>query len=113
MVKSGTSVSYVVSLGVEGKRFTGSINTTFQLVASEGPGNIYVDVMVRLKQDKNGDVIYKTLMDTTTLGSDQILSIDFPEIEGLSGVEYGEVEVINVENGLVMQSYPVEFSEIE
>lgn len=113
MVKSGTSVSYVVSLGAEGKRFTGSINTTFQLVASEGPGNIYVDVMVRLKQDKNGDVIYKTLMDTTTLGSDQILSIDFPEIEGLSGVEYGEVEVINVENGLVMQSYPVEFSEIE
>ena len=69
--------------------------------------------MVRLKQDNNGEAVYKTLMEARTLVADEVLPIDFPSMEGIPGVEYGEVEVVNIENGMVMQSYPVAFFEAE
>ena len=114
LVKAGTTVSYAVSLGPEGKRFIGAVNTTFQLIAvGEEPVPAQVNVMVRLKQDNNGEAVYKTLMEARTLVADEVLPIDFPSMEGIPGVEYGEVEVINIENGMVMQSYPVAFFEAE
>ena len=114
LVKAGTTVSYAVSLGPEGKRFIGAVNTTFQLIAAgEEPVPAQVNVMVRLKQDNNGEAVYKTLMEARTLVADEVLPIDFPSMEGIPGVEYGEVEVVNIENGMVMQSYPVAFFEAE
>lgn len=111
MVEVDTSVSYVVSLGPKGKRFVGAISTTFQLPPSEMP--IRVDVIIRLKQDYNGEVAYTTLMETSTLHSGELLPIDFPSIEGISDVNYGEVEVVSVADGMVLQSYPVAFFETE
>ncbi len=111
MLKAGTSVSYVVSLGPKGKRFIGAIRSTFQLPPSEMP--IQVDVIVRLKQDYNGEATYTTLMETRTVHSGDVLSIDYPNIEGISGLSYGEVEVVSVADGMVLQSYPVAFFETE
>ena len=42
-----------------------------------------------------------------------LLPISYPSIEGISGVDYGEVEVVNMQTGLVVQSYPVKFFETE
>lgn len=111
MVKAGSTVSYVVSLGPEGKRFTGTISTTFQLPYSEMP--MTVTIMVRLKQDNNGEVVYQTLMEARAINSGEVLPIEFSDMEGISGVEYGEVEVVNVSNGMVLQGYPVTFFETE
>lgn len=114
LVKAGTTVSYVVSLGPKEQRYTGSISTTFQLIAGSGsPAPLQANVMVRLKQDNNGEAVYTTLMDPRTITSDELLSIDYQDMEGIPGIDYGEVEVVNVEDGMVMQSYPVGFSQAE
>ena len=52
-------------------------------------------------------------METSTLHSGELLPIDFPSIEGISDVNYGEVEVVSVADGMVLQSYPVAFFETE
>ena len=70
-------------------------------------------VEVRLKQEVDGRAVYRTLMQPTELTGKDLLPISYPSIEGLSGVDYGEVEVVNMQTGLVVQSYPVKFFETE
>lgn len=115
MVKAGDAVGYVVSIGPEGKRYIGAISETYQLSNLIGPGAVdsSLVVEVRLKQEVDGRVIYRTLMQPTELTGKDLLPISYPSIEGISGVDYGEVEVVNMQTGLVVQSYPVKFFETE
>lgn len=115
MVKAGTVVSYVVSQGPQGKRYVGAISETYHLSDLIGPGaaNSSLEVEIRLKQEVDGKAVYKTLMQPKTLTGGDLLPVDFPSIEGVSGVEYGEVEIVNVQTGLVIKSYPIKFFETE
>lgn len=115
MIKVGTAVPYVVSKGTESKRFVGAISETYQLSKLIGPGaeDTSLVVEIRLKQEVDGQPVYKTLMQPKTLTGRDLLPVNFPSIEGVSGVEYGEVEIVNVDTGLVVQSYPVKFFETE
>ena len=115
MVKAGDAVGYVVSIGPEGKRYIGAISETYQLSNLIGPGAVdsSLVVEVRLKQEVDGRAVYRTLMQPTELTGKDLLPISYPSIEGISGVDYGEVEVVNMQTGLVVQSYPVKFFETE
>ena len=115
MVKAGDVVGYVVSIGPEGKRYIGAISETYQLSNLIGPGAVdsSLVVEVRLKQEVDGRAVYRTLMQPTELTGKDLLPISYPSIEGISGVDYGEVEVVNMQTGLVVQSYPVKFFETE
>lgn len=115
VVKAGDAVGYVISIGPEGKRYIGAISETYQLSNLIGPGAIdsSLVVEVRLKQEVDGRVVYRTLMQPTELTGKDLLPISYPSIEGISGVDYGEVEVVNTQTGLVVKSYPVKFFETE
>lgn len=115
MVKAGTAVSYVVSQGPQGKRYVGAISETYHLSDLIGPGaaNSSLEVEIRLRQEVDGKSVYKTLMQPKTLTGGDLLPVDFPSIEGVSGVEYGEVEIVNVQTGFVIKSYPIKFFETE
>lgn len=115
MIKVGTAVSYVISKGPEGKRFVGAISETYHLNHLIGPGATTSSLVVeiRLRQDVDGQPVYKTLMQPKTLTGTDLLPVDFPSIEGVSGIEYGEVEIVNTDTGVVIQSYPVRFFETE
>ena len=114
--EAGSAVDYVISLGPEAaqKRYVGAIQETYSLESLIGPGALEssVRVMVRLKQEVNGAPVYTTLIEETTLNGNELLPIQFSNMEGAPGVEYGEVEVVNTENGDVLQSYPVKFFEV-
>lgn len=114
--EAGSAVDYVISLGPEAaqKRYVGAIQETYSLESLIGPGALEssVRVMVRLKQEVNGAPVYTTLIEETTLNGSELLPIQFSNLEGAPGVEYGEVEVVNTENGDVLQSYPVKFFEV-
>ncbi len=114
-VRTGTQVPYVVSTGPEEKRFVAAISETYELEASIGPGaiNASVVVAIRLKQEKGGETVYTTLMEPKTLSGGELLPVNFPDIEGAPNVEYGEVEVVNVQTDTVLKSYPVRFFETE
>ncbi len=115
MIKVGSSISYVISKGPEGKRYVGAISETYHLNDLIGPGAATSSLVVeiRLRQDVDGQPVYKTLMQPKTLTGTDLLPIDFPSIEGISGIEYGEVEIVNTDTGMVIQSYPVKFFETE
>jgi len=115
MVKAGTAVPYVVSQGRQGKRYVGAISETYHLSDLIGPGAAESSLVVeiRLHQEVDGKSVYKTLMQPKTLTGRDLLPINFPSIEGASGVEYGEVEVVNVQTGIVVKSYPITFFETE
>jgi hypothetical protein len=95
-------------------RYTGSINTTYELSDLIGPGasQVSLKVMVRLKQIVNGQTQYTTLMEPRTITGDTILPLRFNLINGAYGVEQGQVEVVKInESGgyEVIKSFDVEF----
>lgn len=115
MVKAGTAVSYVVSQGSQGKRYVGAISETYHLSDLIGPGaaESSLEVEIRLRQEVDGKTVYRTLMQPKTLTGGDLLPVNFPSIEGVSGIEYGEVEIVNVQTGFVIKSYPIKFFETE
>lgn len=115
MVKVGTTVSYVVSQGHQGKRYVGAISETYHLSDLIGPGaaESSLEVEIRLRQEVDGKSVYKTLMQPKTLTGGDLLPVNFPSIEGVSGIEYGEVEIVNMQTGFVIKSYPIKFFETE
>ncbi len=48
-------------------------------------------------------------MAPVTMSGDQILPVSFKNIEGAYGVTSGEVEIVNVDTGQVINSYSVTF----
>ena len=134
VVKQGTSVDLVVSAGpsetvaetetafivepIEGdpnSRYVASINNTYELKNLIGPGSASasVTVMIRLRQETGGNVVYKTLMEPRTVTADAILPVRFKAIEGVYGVDTGQVEVVDVENDQVLMSYDVQFFKVQ
>ena len=134
VVKQGSSVDLVVSAGpsetvaetetafivepIEGdpnSRYVASINNTYDLKNLIGPGSASasVTVMIRLRQETGGNVVYKTLMEPRTVTADAILPVRFKAIEGVYGVDTGQVEVVDVENDQVLMSYDVQFFKVQ
>lgn len=98
-----------------GYRYVGSIDTNYSLEDIIGPssGLTSVNVMVRLRQIVNGNVVFSTLMEPRTVTGDTILPIRFRTIVGANGVDQGQVEVVNSDTGDVLKSYTVEFFRVE
>ncbi|MCI8516861.1 MAG: Stk1 family PASTA domain-containing Ser/Thr kinase [Hungatella sp.] len=115
LVKEGTPISYVVSKGPEVKRFVAAINETYNLGGMVGPGALASDITVtiRLRQEVNGEVVYRTLMEPTSLSGHTLLPVNFTNIEGEPGVEDGLVEVVDVATEQILVSYPLKFIETE
>ncbi|MCI9637285.1 MAG: Stk1 family PASTA domain-containing Ser/Thr kinase [Hungatella sp.] len=117
LLKEGTAIAYTVSQGpeVKEKRFVAAINETYNLGSQIGPGALSSDVTVaiRLKQEVNGTLVYRTLTEAVTVPGNMLLPVSFTNIEGAPGVDSGEVEVVNVGTGDVLVSYPIKFIETE
>ena len=66
-------------------------------------------IKIQLKQIVNGKEETRDLMAPVTMSGDQILPVSFKNIEGAYGVTSGEVEIVNVDTGQVINSYSVTF----
>ena len=77
-----------------------------------GPGAVgaSVTILVRLhQQEPDGTPIYRTLTDEKTITGSTLLPISYTSIESMNGTDRGEVEVVDVESGAVLKSYPLTF----
>ncbi len=139
VVKKGSAVSVTVSSGPEGENGvkptetdggTGSPNPTAPPSSPEksqdhwyaslnkmyrlntgGPGvSSSVIVMIRLRQEVNGEVRYTTLQSARTYSSGTELPIVFSRIEGARDVPSGTVEVVDAEKDSVLSSYEISFA---
>lgn len=113
----GSPVDYVLSKGPDysSKRYVASISETYNLTNLIGPGadSSSIQVSIRLKQVVNGEPVYKELMKPKTITGQDILPVNFSSIEGVPGVDTGEVEIIDVASGAVIKSYPINFFVME
>ena len=96
-------------------QYVGSIDTTFELKDLIGPGgsSSKVKVMIRLRQDVNGQTVYRTLMEPRNITGDTILPVRFKSIVGADGVEDGNVEVVDADTQNVLKSYDVQFFKVQ
>lgn len=113
----GSPVDYALSKGPDysSKRYVASISETYNLTNLIGPGadSSSIQVSIRLKQVVNGEPVYKELMKPKTITGQDILPVNFSSIEGVPGVDTGEVEIIDVASGAVIKSYPINFFAME
>ncbi len=113
-LEGGGRVSFVLSLGPEpryGQSFA-AISETFSLKNQVGPGamDVMFTVEIRLRQDGDEGPVYRTLMEARQINATEMLPIEYSRIEAiLPGTEYGEVEVVDVQRGDILASYPVRF----
>ena len=68
---------------------------------------------IRLKQRVNNEDKYETLIEARTIAGSQTIPVSISRIKGYWGVDTGEVEVVDVTNNTVIQSYPVSFFPVE
>ena len=113
-VEAGTSVDYVVSTGTvqESKyKYLASIDKSFSLqnIIGPGSGSTQLTLKIQLRQTVNGQDSVRELMGAVTLNGDQMLPVSFKNIEGAYGVTSGSVEIVNVDTGEVINSYPLTF----
>lgn len=114
MIAAGGTVDYVVSSGppaVKMQRYVASINEVYDMSSLIGPGaGSYTSmVMVRLKQGTDDDPIYKVLTQATPINGDVLLPISYTSIESMNGTDQGVLEVVDVESGAVLRTYPLTF----
>ena len=126
-VEPGSSVGYSVSAGpppettqaatqaTQAYKYIASIDTTYNIADLIGPASstTSVKIMIRLKQNVSGQVVYTTLMEPRKLTGDTILPVKFKSIEGAYGVDQGEVEVVETNSNSVLKSYTVEFFKVQ
>ncbi|RGY99426.1 Stk1 family PASTA domain-containing Ser/Thr kinase [Clostridium sp. AM58-1XD] len=112
-IARGSAIGYVVSSGpTENRvRYVAAINETYDLSTLVGPGSgsVSLEVTIRLKQIVNGAPEYTPLMPATEITGSTLLPISFSNIEGAPGVQTGELEIINVDTGAVIKTYPLTF----
>lgn len=111
-IEPGGRIGYVVSSGPKQQRYVASINDKYDLSSLIGPGagSANATLMIRLHQvAADGSDIYKTLTDTVTITGSVILPISYTSIESMNGTDQGEVEVVDVESGAVLKTYPLAF----
>ncbi len=113
MIEPGGLVNYVISSGpqVVYQRYVASINDVYDLSYLIGPGagSTSVTVMVRLHQETDGEPVYKELTGPQTFKGDVLMPISYTSIESINGTDQGEVEVVDVDTGAVLKSYPLTF----
>lgn len=113
----GTIVDFVVSLGpkMPETQFLGSLEASYPLQVSYGPGAVSseIQILIRLKQTVNGEVVYTKLTEPKTYTTDTTLDIRFSRIRGADGVLTGEVEIVDLTNNVVLTTYTVNFVRFE
>lgn len=116
-VEAGTVVDLVVSLGPKPPetQFLASLEATYPLRVSYGPGapSSEIQIMIRLKQTVNGEVKYTKLTEPKSYSTDTMLDIRFSKIRGADGVFTGEIEIVDLTNNVILNTYNVNFVEIE
>ena len=90
----------------------GQLNAKYIISKSNSPN--YEDsrsiiLQVRLAQHINYGIVYKELIEAQEYKVGTILPLVFPQIDGEVSVPTGNVEVVDVEHDLVMNSYEVTF----
>lgn len=120
MLLPGAVVRYFVSLGPKeiliGKtKYIASIDEQYNVGLNIGPGSssINIEIVIRLRQEVDGKVVYQNLTEPKTVSGDTTVPISFPRIEGADGVENGVVELVDVAQDKVLVSYPVSFFKTE
>lgn len=123
ILPKGSPINFVVSSGAEGetvdesegKYYLSSIDTTCNLSNYIGPASqtSSLRVAVRLKQRVNNEDKYETLIEARTIAGSQTIPVSISRIKGYWGVDTGEVEVVDVTNNTVIQSYPISFFPVE
>lgn len=115
-IEPGGKISYVVSSGpeVSNQRYVASINKTYDASSLIGPGagSASVTIIVRLHQDGDGGAmkeINENLTQPMTITADTPIPISFTGIESRNGTDQGSIEVVNVDTGDVLKSYPLTF----
>ena len=113
-VEGGTAIDYVVSSGSAEQakyKYLASIEKSYPLQNLIGPGSAstQLNIKIQLKQTVNGKDEVRDLMGPVTITGDQQLPVVFKNIEGAYGVTSGEVQIVNVDTGEVINSYPVTF----
>ena len=125
-LEKGKTVDFVLSEGPKvtmvettqsdtQSRYVASINNTFEISNLIGPnsGATSVTVMIRLRQEVNGQSVYRTLMEPRTITADTIMPVRFRTIEGVYGVDTGHLEIIRTDTGQVLQSYELQFFKVQ
>ncbi|MDO4268678.1 MAG: Stk1 family PASTA domain-containing Ser/Thr kinase [Eubacteriales bacterium] len=112
-LEPGSKISYVVSSGpeVHKQRYVASINEVFDLSYLIGPGagSSSVTVMIRLRQGTDSDPVYRVLTQATTVRGDVLLPVSYTSIESVDGTDKGELEIVDVDSGAVIETYPLTF----
>lgn len=112
-IAKGSAIGYVVSSGAaeHKQRYVAAINETCDLSSLVGPGSgsVNLDITIRLKQVVDGNVEYTPLMPAREITGSTLLPVSFSNIKGASGVDTGQLEIINVDTGEVIKSYPLTF----
>ena len=112
-ISVGATIGYTVSSGPElpQVKYYGSLQTTYSLANLIGPGmgDANVNIMIRLHQVVNGEDVYTTLMEPTTIRGNTSLPIKYDYIEGADGVDSGEVEIVRADDDTVLKSYDIQF----
>lgn len=116
----GLPVQYTVSLGPEEtmigvSHYVASIDKQYNLSMDLGPGSSTTSVLIviRLRQEVNGRTVVKNLVEPRSVVGDSVIPISFSRIEGADGVEEGVVELVDLDHGKVLASYPVSFFKTE
>ena len=113
----GAVIDFVVSLGpkMPETQFLASLEASYPLQVSYGPGAVSseIQIMIRLKQNVNGEVIYTKLTEPKAYTTSTTLDIRFSRIRGADGVLTGEVEIVDLTNNVVLTTYNVNFVKFE
>lgn len=110
----GSPVGYTISAGPSSdssQRYVGAINTTFDpsYLIGPGSGSVELRILIRLKQVVDGTAQYTPLMPATVISGSTLVPVSFSTIEGETGVDTGEVEIVNADTQEVLRSYTVQF----
>ena len=103
MVSSGPEVKH--------QRYVASINEVYDLSNLIGPGagTSSVTIMIRLRQGTADNPHYKVLTQSTTIKGDVLLPVNFTSIESMDGTDQGSLEIVDVNSGAVIKTYPLTF----
>lgn len=112
-IEVGGKISYVVSNGpeVRHQRYVASINQTYDASSLIGPGagTASVTIVVRLHQEGGDGEVNEALTQPMTITADTPIPISFTGIVSRNGTDQGSIEVVNVDTGDVLKSYPLTF----
>lgn len=116
-ILSGTKINFVISKGKDedNYRYIASIDKSYNVSELIGPAGIgsSATIMIRLRQNYNGEDIYTTLMEEREIFSDIIIPIRYKSIEGIYGVNKGYVEIVETTTNQVLKTYEIEFFKVD